>query len=116
MAKVKHTMLVATELTTEDVLELFMELARKLTYERDRAAGEARDRQSQFEMYRTAWLREMGGKLIHKSFDIDALVLTTQFHYANSQRWQAFQHRIASRDPFWMVNEPNNEPSDGGAA
>lgn len=38
----------------------------------------ALDWQHEFNMYRRAWLRELGGKLIPKSHDIDAFVLTTR--------------------------------------
>ncbi len=32
----------------------------------------------EFEMYRKAWIRELGGRLVQKTHEIDALVLTTQ--------------------------------------
>jgi hypothetical protein len=38
----------------------------------------ALDWQHEFNMYRSAWLRELGGKLIPKAHDIDAFVLTTR--------------------------------------
>lgn len=40
------------------------------------------DWKHEFHMYRDAWIRELGGKLIHKSHDIDALVLTTRYFMA----------------------------------
>jgi hypothetical protein len=38
----------------------------------------ATDWKREFEMYRKAWIRELGGTLIRKTHEIDALVLTTQ--------------------------------------
>jgi hypothetical protein len=38
----------------------------------------ARDWQHEFVIYRNAWLRELGGKLINKHHEIDAFVLTTR--------------------------------------
>ena len=38
----------------------------------------AKDWQHEFNMYRLAWIRELGGKVIPKTHEIDALVLTTR--------------------------------------
>ncbi len=90
----KHSMLVATELTTEDMLDIFIELARKLACKLTDETREKQSWQNEFNMYRDAWLRELGNKLISKSHEIDALVLTTKQMYADAQRWRAF-------DCFW---------------
>lgn len=99
--------LIAAELNTDDMLDLFVELARKLTHERDQARKDAATWKSEFEMYRTAWLREMGGKLCWKSHDIDAFVKTMKYHYERSKMWEAYQNGLLGRDPFWMVPEPD---------
>ena|SRR5256885_16315825 len=41
-------------------------------------AGEAADWRSSFHMYRTAWLREIGGRIVPKSHEIDGFVLRTR--------------------------------------
>lgn len=104
--KTEYTMLVATELTVEDMLEIFTVLASKLTHERDNALAKASTWKREFEMYRSAWLREMGGKLCHKTHDIDAFVKTMKYHYERSQKWDAYENRLLNRDPFWMVPAP----------
>lgn len=44
------------------------------------------DWKHEFLMYRNAWLREIGGKLIWKRHDIDAFVLTTRWALTNIHR------------------------------
>ena len=39
---------------------------------------ELEDIKHDFDMYRNAWIRELGGRLIPKTHEIDALVLTTR--------------------------------------
>jgi hypothetical protein len=102
----KHTLLVATELTTEDLLEIFVVLAEKLTHQRDADRKEAHDWKSTFEMYRGAWLREMGGTIIHKSHEIDGFVLRAQQIYKQAENWIAHSNGLLARDPFWMIPEP----------
>jgi hypothetical protein len=105
--KIPDIMLVATRLTIEDLLDVFIEIARKLTWKLEETTKDRDSWKSTFEMYRDAVLREMGGKLINKHHDIDAFVLTVRFHYENSQLWLAHQNRLQglNKDPFWDVPE-----------
>ena len=102
----KHSMLVATELGTEDLLDIFVALADKLTYERNKAVNDAKSWKREFEMYRSAWIREMGGTIIAKSHDIDGCVLRAKQIYSQAQSWIAYQNGLSGRDPFWIVPEP----------
>lgn len=102
----QHTMLIATELTTEDLLEILTVQAKKVTYQRDDAIKTAKSWKHELDMYRDAWLREMGGTIIAKSHDIDGFVLRARQIYQQAQRWIAYENGILNRDPFWMVPEP----------
>lgn len=106
----KYSMLVASELSTEDVLDIFIALAKSLTNQRDRAMKDAADWKHEFQMYRDAWLREMGGVIVMKSHDIDGFVLRARNIYQDALAWRAYQNGLAGRDPFWMVPEPASEP------
>lgn len=61
------------------------------------------DWKRQFEMYRTAWLREIGGVIVRKTHEIDGFVLRTQQIYQQAQKWIAYENGQLLRDPFWMV-------------
>lgn len=105
----KHCMLVATELSTEDLLEIFVVLAKNLASQRDRALADAVSWKREFEMYRSAWLREMGGVVANKHHDIDAFVVRARNIYQEAMAWRSYQNGLAGRDPFWMVQEPSRE-------
>jgi hypothetical protein len=107
MPKKEHTMLVATELTTEDMLEIMTEIARKLTWELDRTIKDRNSWKSHFEMYRGAWLREMGGTIVRKSHEIDGFVLRAKEIYAGYIAWKTMENISLNRDPFWMVPDPD---------
>ena len=110
MNKVEHRLLVATELNTEDMLEIFVTLAKKLTWELERVRKEAKEWEGSLHMYRDAWLRELHNELLPKSHEIDALVLTTRLRYAQAKKWESYENRELSRDPFWMVPEFKQDP------
>ena len=61
----------------------------------------------QYEMYRSAWLREIGGVIVRKSHEIDGFVLRTQQIYQQAGKWIAYENGLLGRDPFWMV--PDSE-------
>jgi hypothetical protein len=54
-----------------------------LEHELAAAKKDAEDWKRHFEMYRKAWIRELGGWLIPKAHEIDALVLTTRKRCVN---------------------------------
>lgn len=65
-----------------------------------RAAEEARraeDWRHEFNMYRTAWLRELGGKLIPKRHDIDAFVLTTKALREQAERGARLKELVEAK-------------------
>jgi len=111
--KHEHTMLVATELTTEDMLELFIELSKKLAY---RLEGMEKDRdiwKGAYEMYQSAWVRELGGyaKYQHKH-QIDALVISTREMREKAVQWDRQETMLLNKDPFWNVPEPEIPKTD----
>lgn len=62
-------------------LERLAGLCERLRRERDDAVKRVAELEAferDFDMYRRAWIRELGGKLIRKTHEIDALVLTTR--------------------------------------
>jgi len=58
-----------------------------------------------FNMYRSAWLREMGGYIVRKTYEIDGFVLRTQEIYEKARKWDEMQRRIDAKlhDPFYDV-------------
>jgi HEPN domain-containing protein len=60
----------------------------------------AQDWQHEFNMYRSAWIRELGGKVIPKTHDVDALVLTTRTLREERDRLRAAiaKHRSQKAD------------------
>lgn len=107
--KEPSVMLVARELTREDLLEIFIELAQNLTHQRNEAVKELNSWKGHAEMYRRAWARELDDRLIHKSHEIDALVLTTRYRMKQARQWEAHENGLVNRDPFWMVPEPASD-------
>ena len=87
--------------SSADALEQAREAIRKAESERDAWKGE-------FNMYRSAWLREIGGSIIRKTHEIDGFVLKTQEVYDKARKWDAMQRRIDAKlhDPFYSVPEP----------
>lgn len=60
----------------------------------------AKDWQHEFNMYRSAWLRELGGRLVPKTHEIDAFVLTTRRLREERDRLRAaiIKHRSQKAD------------------
>jgi hypothetical protein len=60
----------------------------------------ARDWQHEFTMYRNAWVRELGGKFVNKTHEIDSLVLTTRDLREERDRLRAaiIKHRSQKAD------------------
>jgi hypothetical protein len=69
-----------------------------------RLRGLLRTERQVFEMYRDAWIRELGGKLLPKGHLIDALVMTTRklredlFAYKEAERVASADAALAARD------------------
>jgi hypothetical protein len=70
----------------------------------------------EFDMYRRAWLREIGGVIANKTHEIDGFVLRTHEIYEKSRKWDAEQAKIQMRlrDAFYDVPDPG--PSTPGCA
>lgn len=104
--KVEHTMLVATELTTEDLLEIFIALAKNLGRDLQRAEENVASWESTVEMYRNAWHRELryeSRTRYGNKHEIDALVMATRDVMRDAERWRTQENGLLDRDPFWMV-------------
>jgi hypothetical protein len=74
--------------------------------ERDRAVRQRDQWEDSFNMYRTAWLREIGGVIDRKSHEIDGFVLRTRRIYEQSKKWIAHENGVLLKDPFASVSEP----------
>jgi HEPN domain-containing protein len=72
----------------------------------------ANDWRHEFNMYRTAWIRELGGKLIPKTHDIDALVLTTKALREKAERAARLKELVEDRG-FFAVLQELKELSEG---
>lgn len=73
-----------------------------------RAAEEERraeDWRHAFNMYRTAWLRELGGKLIPKRHEIDAFVLTTRALRERAERGARLKQLVEDKGFFAVLEE-----------
>lgn len=73
------------EIYLDTIANLRKELAFALR-DKNKAEEEKKSLQSHFDMYVKAWYREMGNKVFPKSHQIDALVLTTAYHYKRSEK------------------------------
>jgi hypothetical protein len=62
----------------------------------------AADWQHEFNMYRSAWIRELGGKVIPKTHEIDSLVLTTRRLRERAEAGADLKERVG-RDGFAAV-------------
>lgn len=74
--------------------------------QRDRAERERDEWKHTFEMYRSAWLRSIGGVIVRKSHEIDGFVLRTEKIFEQSKKWIAHENGVLLRDPFFNVPEP----------
>jgi FtsZ-binding cell division protein ZapB len=75
--------------------EFRVEIA-KLKAELDEAQEKVKSWEQDFNMYRRAWIRELGGLVIPKHHDIDALVLTTRDQREKSLRCEAAESRLSA--------------------
>jgi hypothetical protein len=102
-------------------LQAAFEAGEQAAYARGLQAGREQMREElyalerNFRIYRQAWLRELGGKLIRKSHEIDAFVLTTRWLYERAQKWIAYENGLAKRDPFWMVSSDEHLSGQGSS-
>jgi hypothetical protein len=71
-------------------------LIAKLKAELDEAQEKVKSWEQDFNMYRRAWIRELGGLVIPKHHDIDALVLTTRDQREKSLRCEAAESRLSA--------------------
>ena len=60
------------------------------------AERSAEDWRREFNMYRRAWIRELGGKVIPKTHDIDSLVLTTRRLRERAEGGRSLKERVKS--------------------
>jgi hypothetical protein len=72
----------------------------------------ATDWQHEFNLYRSAWIRELGGRVIPKTHEIDALVLTTRAQRERAERGKTLKERIDAGG-FQVVLEELMELSEG---
>jgi hypothetical protein len=54
-------------------------------------AEQFRKRDFDFTVYRNAWLRALGGKIFHKSHEIDALAMTTEWLRERSDKLERLE-------------------------
>ncbi len=89
----------------------------ELEKQRDELAAsleEERGWKREFDMYRRAWIRELGGRLIPKTHEIDALVLTTRQLREDTQRKtmrecaKALYETVTRADVVTLVEKWNN--------
>jgi hypothetical protein len=66
----------------------------------------------EFNMYRSAWLREIGGTIANKHHEIDGFVLRTREIYEKSRKWDTQQQltEMRLRDAFHDVPDPGPVP------
>lgn len=69
------------------------------------AERRAEDWRHEFNMYRSAWLRELGGKLIPKRHDIDAFVLTTRALRERAERGARLKQLVEDKGFFAVLEE-----------
>jgi hypothetical protein len=74
-----------------------------LEVERDAALKDSKSWQSEFNMWRNAWLREIGGVIRNKHHEIDGFVLRTRDIYEKACK---FDKLSAPKVPFADVPEP----------
>jgi len=91
-----------------------IEAERQLREQCDKLAAsleEERGWKREFDMYRRAWIRELGGRLIPKTHEIDALVLTTQRLREDTQREtmqlcsKALRETVTRRDVVALIEK-----------
>lgn len=68
-------------------------------------ARRAEDWRHEFNLYRTAWLRELGGKLIPKRHDIDAFVLTTRALRERAERGASLKQLVEEKGFHAVLDE-----------
>jgi len=76
-------------------------------------AGDAAAWQRESDMFKGAWLRELGGKLINKSHFIDALVLTTR---EMKERDEMFKPLVQALDRLSETVKDKKMPPDDSYA
>jgi len=64
----------------------------------------------EFNMYRTAWLREIGGIIRKKSHEIDGFVLRTRELFEQAKKWANYENGLLGKDPFWMPLADSTPP------
>lgn len=72
----------------------------------------ARDWKHEFTMYRDAWVRELGGKFVNKTHEIDSLVLTTRRLRERADAARTLKERVAAQG-FHAVLEELKGLSEG---
>jgi hypothetical protein len=65
----------------------------------------AEDWRHEFNMYRRAWIRELGGNVIPKAHDIDALVLTTRALRERADKGTSLKERVKSEGFHAVLSE-----------
>lgn len=76
------------------------------------AKRDAESWKQELNMYRSAWLREIGGVIDRKSHEIDGFILRTRRIYEQSKKWIAHENGLLLKDPFHAVPEYPGVSSD----